>query len=129
MKKNGRKLDRANEARRKAESAELFRELLKAPHLVVTPAKYKGTRQSNTDKAIRESRNDWTIPVNAIAVANKAMTISIQLFAQSARMEKNMDEQAVEIQEALAEYYANPEAYSIDDFEEIFQDRDPFEFL
>jgi hypothetical protein len=39
------------------------------------------------------------------------------------------DEQAVEIQEALAEYYANPEAYSIDDFEEIFQDRDPFEFL
>jgi len=58
MKKNGRKLDRANEARRKAESAELFRELLKAPHLVVTPAKYKGTRQSNTDKAIRESRND-----------------------------------------------------------------------
>ena len=58
MKKNGRKLDRANEARRKAESAELFRELLKAPHLVVTPAKYKGSRQSNTDKAIRESRND-----------------------------------------------------------------------
>ena len=40
-----------------------------------------------------------------------------------------MDEQAVEIQEALAEYYANPEAYSIDDFEEIFQDRYPFEFL
>ena len=40
-----------------------------------------------------------------------------------------MDEQAVEIQEALTEYYANPEAYSLDDFEEIFQDRDPFEFL
>jgi hypothetical protein len=58
MKKKTKGLDRANEARRKAESAELFRELLKAPHLVVTPAKYKGTRQSNTDKAIRESRND-----------------------------------------------------------------------
>ena len=58
MRKKTKKLDMANEARRKAESAELFRELLKAPHLVVTPAKYKGTRQSNTDKAIRESRND-----------------------------------------------------------------------
>jgi hypothetical protein len=58
MKKNGRKLDRANEARRKAESEALFYEMLKSPHLVVTPAKYKGTRQSNTNKAIRESRND-----------------------------------------------------------------------
>jgi hypothetical protein len=28
--------------------------------LVATPAKYKGTRQSNTHKAIRESSdNDW----------------------------------------------------------------------
>jgi hypothetical protein len=58
MKKKTNKLDMANEARRKAESAELFRELLKAPHLVATPQKYKGTRQSNKDKAIRESRND-----------------------------------------------------------------------
>jgi hypothetical protein len=58
MRKKTKKLNMANEARRKAESAELFRELLKAPHLVVTPAKYKGTRQSNTHKAIRESRND-----------------------------------------------------------------------
>ena len=40
-----------------------------------------------------------------------------------------MDEQAEEIKEALDEYYANPEAYSLFDFEEIFQDRDPFEFL
>ena len=40
-----------------------------------------------------------------------------------------MDEQAVEIQEALAEYYANPEQYTLADLEEIFQDRDPFEFL
>jgi hypothetical protein len=58
MKKKTKGLDRANEARRKAESAELFRELLKAPHLVVTPAKYKGTRQSNTNKAIRESKDN-----------------------------------------------------------------------
>jgi hypothetical protein len=55
MKKKTKKLDMANEARRKAESAELFRELLKAPHLVATPKKYKGTRQSNNHKAIRES--------------------------------------------------------------------------
>lgn len=40
-----------------------------------------------------------------------------------------MDEQAQEIREALADYYANPELYSLADLEEIFQDRDPFEFL
>ena len=40
-----------------------------------------------------------------------------------------MDEQALEIQEALADYFANPEQYTLEDFEEIFQDRDPFEFL
>jgi uncharacterized protein YfdQ (DUF2303 family) len=40
-----------------------------------------------------------------------------------------MDEQALEIQEALTDYYANPEQYSFRDLEEIFQDRDPFEFL
>ena len=39
------------------------------------------------------------------------------------------DEQAEEIIEALKDYYANPEEYSIYDLEEIFQDRDPFEFL
>jgi hypothetical protein len=39
------------------------------------------------------------------------------------------DEQAEEIIEALNDYYANPEQYSIYDLEEIFQDRDPFEFL
>lgn len=55
MKKKTNKLGRGNEARRKAESAELFRQLLKAPHLVATPEKYKGTRQSNNNKAIRES--------------------------------------------------------------------------
>jgi hypothetical protein len=40
-----------------------------------------------------------------------------------------MDEQAVEIQEALADYFANPSEYSFQDLEDIFQDRDPFEFL
>ena len=55
MKKKGKKLSMTNEARRKAESAELFRDLLKAPHLVATPKKYKGSRQSNKHKAIRES--------------------------------------------------------------------------
>ena len=58
MKKKTKKLGRGNEARRKAESAALFQSMLKAPHLVVTPQKYKGTRQSNKNKAIRESRND-----------------------------------------------------------------------
>ena len=52
------KLGMGNEARRKAESAALFQSMLKAPHLVVTPEKYKGTRQSNKDKAIRESRDN-----------------------------------------------------------------------
>jgi hypothetical protein len=40
-----------------------------------------------------------------------------------------MDEQAEEIYADLKDYYANPERYSFFDFEEIFQDRDPFEFL
>ena len=52
------KLGIGNEARRKAESAALFQSMLKAPHLVVTPKQYKGTRQSNKDKAIRESRDN-----------------------------------------------------------------------
>lgn len=51
-------LGKGNEARRKAESAELFRDILKNPHLVQKPKKYKGTRQSNKQKAIRESRDD-----------------------------------------------------------------------
>jgi hypothetical protein len=55
MKKKTKKLDRANEARRKIESAELFRDLLKNPHLVATPKKFKGSRQSNNHKAIKES--------------------------------------------------------------------------
>jgi hypothetical protein len=51
------KLGKANEARRKAESQELFRDLLKSPHLVAMPKKYKGSRQSNKHKAIKESRD------------------------------------------------------------------------
>ena len=40
-----------------------------------------------------------------------------------------MDEQAEEIKEALADYNANPEEYTYSEWEAIFQDRDPFEFL
>ena len=40
-----------------------------------------------------------------------------------------MDEQAEEIREALEDYYANPQNYSLSDLEDIFQDRDPIEFL
>ena len=40
-----------------------------------------------------------------------------------------MDEQAQEIIDNLNEYYANPQDYTIQDLEDIFQDRDPFEFL
>jgi hypothetical protein len=49
------KLGKANEARRRAESQALFTQLMKSPHLVVTPEKYKGTRQSNKLKAIKEN--------------------------------------------------------------------------
>jgi hypothetical protein len=40
-----------------------------------------------------------------------------------------MDEQATEILEALEDSYANPQSYSLQDLEDIFQDRDPFEFI
>lgn len=40
-----------------------------------------------------------------------------------------MDEQAEEIMSDLEDYMANPQGYSQQDFEDIFQDRDPFEFL
>jgi hypothetical protein len=51
------KLGKANEARRKAESQALFSSMLKSPHLVATPKKYKGSRQSNKAKAIKESND------------------------------------------------------------------------
>lgn len=44
-------------------------------------------------------------------------------------MNEEVDEQGTEIKENLAAYYASPEEYSFRDLEEIFQDRDPFEFL
>lgn len=40
-----------------------------------------------------------------------------------------MDEQAERIKENVAEYYDNPGDYSLQDFEDMFEDRDPFEFL
>ena len=40
-----------------------------------------------------------------------------------------MDEQAEEIMADYADYMANPGAYTMQDFEDIFQDRDPFEFI
>jgi hypothetical protein len=55
MKKRIKKLGLANEARRKVESQALFQEMMKNPHIVPTLQKYKGTRQSNNNKAIRES--------------------------------------------------------------------------
>jgi hypothetical protein len=58
MRKKTTKLGKGNEARRKAESAELFKQMLKSPHLVQQSKKYKGSRKDNTDKAIRESRDN-----------------------------------------------------------------------
>jgi hypothetical protein len=40
-----------------------------------------------------------------------------------------MDEQAEEIKADRRDYYNSPERYTFQDFEDIFQDRDPFEFL
>ena len=52
-------IGKRNEARRKAESKHLFGQMLKAgKHQIVTPEKYKGTRQSNKGKAIKESRDN-----------------------------------------------------------------------
>ena len=44
-------------------------------------------------------------------------------------MNNPVDEQADAIKERLTDYYENPEEYSLEDFEDIFEDRDPFEFL
>lgn len=40
-----------------------------------------------------------------------------------------MDEQAERIKESVKDYYENPQEYTLQDFEDIFEDRDPFEFL
>ena len=52
-------IGKRNEARRRAESQALFTSMIKAgKHNVVTPTKFKGTRQSTTNKAIRESKDN-----------------------------------------------------------------------
>ncbi len=56
MKKNKKPLNKANEARRKAHSAELFRSLMLSPHLIQTPSDRKGSRQTNKRKAIAEQQ-------------------------------------------------------------------------
>jgi len=40
-----------------------------------------------------------------------------------------VDEQGERIRENLVDYYDNPQYYSYQDFEDIFEDRDWFEFL
>jgi len=55
MKKKDKKLGLANEARRKVESQALFYEMMKSPHLITTPKKFKGSRKDNINKAIKES--------------------------------------------------------------------------
>lgn len=55
MKKRKKPLGMANEARRKAGAKVMFESLMLNPHLVVVPKQYKGSRQSNKAKAIRES--------------------------------------------------------------------------
>jgi hypothetical protein len=55
MKKNKKPLNKVNEATRKAHSKALFESLMLNPHLVVTPANRKGSRQANKTKAIKES--------------------------------------------------------------------------
>lgn len=40
-----------------------------------------------------------------------------------------IDEQAERIKEAVKDYHDDPDGYSLYDFEDMFEDRDPFEFL
>lgn len=55
MKKKKAPLNKVAEATRKAHSKALFESLMLNPHLVVTPANRKGSRQANKAKAIKES--------------------------------------------------------------------------
>jgi len=43
--------------------------------------------------------------------------------------EQLRDEQGERIKELVRDYYENPREYSFQEFEDIFEDRDPFEFL
>lgn len=40
-----------------------------------------------------------------------------------------MDEQAERIMEAVKDWESNPQDYTMQDWEDMFEDRDPFEFL
>tara|TARA_R110000822_G_scaffold839_6_gene3693 strand:+ start:75 stop:263 length:189 start_codon:yes stop_codon:yes gene_type:complete len=40
-----------------------------------------------------------------------------------------VDEQGERIKEAVKEYWENQELVSLQEFEDMFEDRDPFEFL
>lgn len=40
-----------------------------------------------------------------------------------------VDEQAERIKESVRDYYKNPQEYSFADLEDMFEDRDPIEFL
>ena len=53
--KMGSMLGKRNEARRKAESKELFRQLMKSPHLVQQSKQHKATRSEQKRKAINDS--------------------------------------------------------------------------
>ena len=55
MKKKKPPLGKVANATRKAHAKELFQSLMLNKHLIVTPANRKGSRQSNNQKAIRES--------------------------------------------------------------------------
>ena len=55
MKKRKAPLGKLAQATRNAIAKEVFQDLLKNPHLVVTPKQYKGSRQANKRKAIAES--------------------------------------------------------------------------
>jgi hypothetical protein len=54
MKKKNKPLNKANEARRKAEAKALFQVMLLAKAGVVVPDHHKGTRTANKRKAIAE---------------------------------------------------------------------------
>ena len=43
--------------------------------------------------------------------------------------EPTTDEQGERIKEAVRDFWKNPQEYSYTDFEDMFEDRDPFEFL
>ena len=43
--------------------------------------------------------------------------------------EQIVDEQAEEIKERVKEFWESERLYSLSEFEDMFEDRDPFEFL